>query len=223
MSARPSSSVSSSESGSSGAAAGAGVDRVGDVDDAGGRTAPEAGGHQPWETGTDPVQLLQPDPQRLAVARVVGRGHAGRAQPVGEQRGAVGPRRHGGRPGPAEQDVQTGGPEGVGDGPQREQVELTGAGRHRSSRPSASAVIPCYRRLAHSAGPAQPAIYNDRHQLTGFGKVTRDVTAQRTVEEALRHSAGLTATNDLLRRQAAELSAARDLASHITRSRQPHR
>jgi hypothetical protein len=48
------------------------------------------------------------------------------------------------------------------------------------------------------------AIYNDRHQLTGFGKVTRDVTAQRTVEEALRHSAGLTATNDLLRRQGVE-------------------
>src|SRR5450759_4660197 len=72
--------------------AGAGVDRVGDIDDANRQPAREGGWHEPCEAGSDPVRLLQLYPQRLGVAADVGRGHAHRRpQPVVEQRRTGGP------------------------------------------------------------------------------------------------------------------------------------
>ena len=49
------------------------------------------------------------------------------------------------------------------------------------------------------------ALYDDKHQLRGFGKLTRDITERRNAEQALRD-------------QAAELTAARDVAEQATRT-----
>ncbi|HYP43857.1 MAG TPA: response regulator [Propionibacteriaceae bacterium] len=72
------------------------------------------------------------------------------------------------------------------------------------------------------------ALYDDNHDLHGFGKVTRDMTERRVAEEQLRASeerqrqtAALLATaNEVLRAQAVELSRARDEAEQATREAQ---
>ncbi|HEX8510467.1 MAG TPA: PAS domain S-box protein, partial [Propionibacteriaceae bacterium] len=69
------------------------------------------------------------------------------------------------------------------------------------------------------------ALYDDTHQLRGYGKVTRDMTERRAAEQELRASqdrlrhsgASLVALNEALRRQADELSRARDRAEQAVR------
>ncbi len=62
-------------------------------------------------------------------------------------------------------------------------------------------------------------LYNDQHELRGFGKVTRDISAAHEQGERLRRTtAELMERNESLRRQAVDLAEAKDIAEQASRA-----